>query len=687
MAKLRTFSAEEKQNILGQATSFWTKATETEEPFFDLINEMERLSRCLIPVELQAQYDEYDDRSCLVPPDIFNNMASNRAFFRQVMFKRRPFFRLSIQGKPQIRDQLLDNAENLLQGILDAHAEGAGYQATADKFTHQAFYCGQSATFTKWTREYERVPIRNDGDPRKIKINDYGETVFEEKLINAFPEIIPLDRRRVRVDPSADNRKDDRICGYQHLMTSSEIIKKVKSKVAGNRHWDFDLDELRNSDLDVTQYFDQVPSEHTMYSEKTEGNADFGDKQNEVWSIRGLFRFPNKDGTYETRDLVVEVVNRNILAAVKHNDLPIHGWDLFDFPAIDEQHGRRYSMGLIEPARDTFLEQFIKQNQSIDSANRSIYLTYIADAAAAQELPTFLETSNDQILKVDLVAAGVSRVSDAIDMLPRPQIGQEVFNHSLALQQSVKQTMKISSYREAGSTTGEESATGVMELVSAGEALTEHMIAKLTDTAFRPQMKKLMRLWNFFKGYEAGSVFDNLGQEQKYKAGDFDLPFLATVETNIGLTNATAVRRFVEMYPVIKDDPIFNPIVSRETLVDMLDLPNRDRLLVSSEHQQLVVQRENMALFKDVPQPVHPLDNHMAHMQGHQAAIEQMGPNGMLEQHIADHQAEIDKRQSALGNTKELGGNSGSVRNAESGAIKGSSGGSTGNYLPSESRR
>ena len=686
MAKLRQFSKKEKEEILGQARSFWDTATDVEQSYYELINEMERLSRCLLPEELQDQYDQYDDRSCLVPPDIFNNLASNRAFFRQVVFKKRPFFKLSIQGKPQLRDQLLDKAEQLLQGILDAHAQGAGYQSTADKFAHQAFYAGQGATFIKWTQEYERVPERNPENKAEIKINEYGETVFKERLINSFPEVITVDRRRVRVDPSADNREDDRIVGYHHLMTDSELIKKLKSPLASNRHWDFDIEELRKSRLDTDKYFEYVPSEHSMYNEKAMDNPNFGDKQNEIWSIRGLFRFPEPDGTYEVRDLIVEVINRNILGAVKYNDLPLHGWELFDFPAIDEQHGRRFAMGLIEPARDTFIEQFMKENQSIDSANRSIYLTYIADASAAQELPTYLETANDQILKIDLVAAGLSRVSDAIDILPRPPIGQEVFAQGQNLQRTVKQTMKMSSYRQGSDTANDESATGVMELVSGGEALTEHMIEKLTDTAFRPHMKKLMRLWNFFKGYEAGQVFDKQGQAMDYKAGEFDLPFLATVETNVALTNPAMTRRFVEMFPTMKDDPYFNPIVSRETMIDMLNLPNRDTLLVSSDHQKIIVQRENAAMFAGIEQPVHPLDNHMAHIEGHNEALQQVGQNRMIENHIQEHQIEIDKRQQALGNSKDMGGNAGSLRNSESGSMK-SKTGSTGAYLPSEARQ
>ena len=36
-------------------------------------------------------------------------------------------------------------------------------------------------------------------------------------------------------------------------------------------------------------------------------------------------------------------------------------------------------MGIVEPIEDTFIEAFIKKNQSMDSTNRTVYATYIAD--------------------------------------------------------------------------------------------------------------------------------------------------------------------------------------------------------------------------------------------------------------------------------------------------------------------
>ena len=61
------------------------------------------------------------------------------------------------------------------------------------------------------------------------------------------------------------------------------------------------------------------------------------------------------------------------LMAAKYNDLPYPSSSSFDFPAIDEQHGRLFTMGVIEAARDIFIEQFIKDRsrQNRLKVNRS----------------------------------------------------------------------------------------------------------------------------------------------------------------------------------------------------------------------------------------------------------------------------------------------------------------------------
>ena len=81
------------------------------------------------------------------------------------------------------------------------------------------------------------------------------------------------------------------------------------------------------------------------------------------------------------------------------------------------------------------------------------------------------------------------------------------------------------------------------------------------------------------------------------------------------------------------------------------------------------VDRENIGLGLGAYVPVHPQDQHQLHLQVHIAYIEEFinSPEGQqggltdkaLQQHIQEHQAEIEKQNTSLGNTKELGGNAG----------------------------
>lgn len=681
------FTKDEKEEILSQAIQFWNKATLAQENFFDLVNEMERLARGLLPEDLESVYDGFNDRSALVPPDIYNNLASNRAFIRNALFKRKPFFHLSIRGMPGFRDDRIEKAEEVVQGIMDSHDEGKGYQTVADKFIDQALSAGFTATYIQWTKDLEREVVKNEfGQPT---IDKNGRPVFRDVVVAEYPEVKPTDIRRVRIDPSATDRKDIRLVGYQHLMTLSEALKKNKSDTPGNDHWSFDEQELRNSPLQHDKYFEYVKSESDMYPDKGERNTSFSDEQIEVWSIRGLFRFPDSTGSYTVRDLIVEVGNRTILMAVKHNDLPLRGWELFDFPAIDEKHGRLYTMGLIEPARDGFIEQFVKRNQSLDSANRNVYNTYIGDSAACENLSPYIEGATDQIILVDTMAAGLPNAQSALSVLQRPQLGQDTFAHSKDLERSTQITMKLSDFTAGATPQNQETATGVSALVSSGRSLTEHVIEKLTDTAFRPHIRKMMILWNFFKGDQDQEIFSRKSPVPLLiEAGELNLPFLASVDTNIALTEPSMVRRFIEALPLMLQDPFVNGRVLRETMVEILDLPNKDTLLVDDDHLQAIIQRENVSLLEGIPLNVHPQDKHQQHFEGHSQAAEVAGGSTPeMDEHIKGHAQIIQQQQQALGNTKELGGGTGNLTQPDAAASRPSTGGATGRFTASENRR
>lgn len=692
MGEIVGFSKDEKEEIVKQSVLFWQAAEQAQRPFFDIVNEFERLARVLLPEKLASVYESYSDRSALVPPDIYNNLNSLRAHIRKAVFGRKPFIRLSIAGKPGLRNEVVEKMEQVLQSIMDQESEGKGFSAESDKAIYQALYAGLTVVYTSWEKKVIRR-VRRDEDFQIVYDPKTKVPIFDENFVVAeYPETKSLDIRRCRIDPSAAERKDIRIVGYHSLSQLNELI--VLNRANGN-NYDFDEQELRDSSFHRTEYFEYDKSEADAYSEKSEINQGFGSRHIEVWSIRGLYRFEKPDGTMEWKDLFVEIGNRTVLLSLKINDLPLHGWELFDFPAIDEQHGRLYTMGVVEPVRDTFIEQFIKRNQSLDSANRNVYNTYIGDSGACAEIPEYIEASNDQIIRLDLMASGLTDVRQALSVLDRPPLGQDTFMHAQTLSRTTQQTMRMSDYLQGINPSSTETATAVSEVVAGGRSLTDHLMEKLRDTYFAPVAIKKLILWNFFMADKESTITGADGRIFKVEAGELNFPFEASIETNIASTAPAMIRRFVEALPLLLNDPYWDQRVVRETMVQMLDLPNGVKLLRNREYAKVQVERENAALMYGIQLPVHDLDEHRSHIEGHVEALDfveqrrEKDPNlrtETLEEHIAEHQEMLEQQTAALSNTKEIGG--GAAVQPDAAASRASAGKqATGNFMPREKRR
>lgn len=699
MPKMAGFSDRQKEAIRLQAINFWEISTQRMSGFFALVNEFERLSRCLLPTELDDEYAKYPDRSALVPGDIYLNLNSIRSIARRTLFHRKPYLRFYHAGHPNLRDDKVTKAEQTVQSTFDMDGYGTGFVREADKSNYQAFYAGLCAGYTEWYVETRRKALRRPEDHTLVVDPRTGYTIFVEEPVAAYPRTKSIDVRRLRLDHSAAEVKDIRIWGCQHLEQFSELAKLNRDK---SSHYNFDELKLKRTSFQPTLYFEYTGDEGDKIASKGVEEGTYGDKPIEVWTIRGIFRVPSKDASgpddWEARDLLVEIGNRTELLALKENDLPIPGWELLTIGSVDEHHSRIYAPGLVEPMRDAFIEMFIKRNQSLDSANRNVYLTYIGDKTACNNIPEYIESANDQLLKIDVVGAGLTGWQQAIGILPRPQLGQDTFAHSQTLKREIQQGMRLSDYLQGLDPETSETATGVNQLSSSGKNQTEHLLHKLADTYYGPIAVKHLILWNFFNADRLFTIIGTDGQAYEIAPGEIDLPFFATVESNVDETNPAMVRRFVEVFPMLVQDPYYEPRELRETLNLMLELPNRDRLLPPDDLREMQIDRENAALGYGIELPVHPMDHHPAHIQGHLKYREfllQQPPEALLAQgvtlealdrHIAAHVAESEKMQKALGNTKEMGGNSANLLSANVPAMNPQPQGATGNYTAKESR-
>ena len=139
-----------------------------------------------------------------------------------------------------------------------------------------------------------------------------------------------------------------------------------------------------------------------------------------------------------------------------------------------------------------------------------------------------------------------------------------------------------------------------------------------------------------------------------------DFFYKIDVEISTALDKPTMQRRWTEQLPLMLQDPFLDPYEVRRMNLEILGLPNADRLLPPNQHLQDIIERENIALVNGLQIFVSPFDQHQAHIEGHSAAIDEALQYGQstetIEAHIAEHEQAIEQQQSGLGNTKEVGG-------------------------------
>jgi hypothetical protein len=666
------FTHEEADAIRLQAVSFWEIATTTQEPLFALVNDLERVARVQLPKELADKFQGVEDMAQLMPPDAYINLRSLAAGLFRLIFSRKPYGRLSVEGRPNERTERITKAEWTLQNNLDMQNEGAGYESQGVEAIYQTLYAGITCTVTDWVQRFERKAQR--GADSQLLLDKNKQIVFKHEKVAEYAETRHIDIRRVRIDPSVSDLRHRRIVGFQSVNQFSQL---QVMKGMPNSYIKFDDDELWKTSFDRDLYYQYLDGEANAYSERGRENTDFGDKLVERWEIRGMFRKDNDGKAPSFQDLIVVIGNRNELIGLSPNNLPIAGWDLFDFPHISPHAGRAFRMGVLEPLLDELIEMFIKGNQSLDESNQTTHGMYVADSAAAQTVEDYIQLERGRVVKLDLSASGLNDVRQAFGEFPRPQSTQETFRQKLQLKAEFKEGMGVSDYLGGTDPERTETATGVTALITGGTANLEMMVFLLKNSMFSPNWRKTLILHNFFKGHEENTVYDLKGQPIKVLPGDLDFFYKIDIDVATALDHPAMVRRFVESYPTMIGDPYWDQFEIRSTLKDVLQLPNGDKLLPPSQYLADIIERENIALLNGLGIFVSQFDPHSAHIIGHTKTrdimIQQGIPTGAIDEHILEHQQMQEQQQEqsgSLGNTKEYGGNTGQNLSSENAANK-----------------
>lgn len=686
MPKMREFTTAQREEIRKQAIAFKLHSYEKMSPFYQMVTEvLEPLCRVQLPKELEQEVMKHEDRAALVPTNAFVNVKSTTGEIMRMLFGEKQYATLSIQGQPNRRTEQVDKAEAVLQSICDTCAGGRGLKYEARRITRGALQNGLMAGIVSWEKRYERFPLR---DPKTHElVTNNGYPVFQEKLVYENPNLTAVDIRRVFIDMRSEDERNDRLVGWKSLVPLSELIRLRDSvDVDGNpnSHYDFDEKKLKK-DATINSYFDYLPQEHNDYNNQ---GTTFGDAVIQTWSMRGLFNVPLEDGRTVQMDLIVEIASESELIALKANDLPIRGWNVVKYAHVFDEISRRFPMGQVEPAVDLIVEKFIKRNQSLDAAGHFAHPMYIADKSAMNngDIPDYIEVEGGKIIQVDTTQTAITSVREAFAPLEHPTGTQDTFVQAQFLDKEIDEAMGKNEYTKTGGSSGApETATGVDALVTAGTGGIQEMAENLVDSIWNPVFRDFLVLWNFFKGHKQNIITDARGNTHDINPGELDFIYNVDIEFSPSLDKQAMIRRFVEAFPVISARPNYDQYELDRMFVNILKLPNPDKILLPNEHQQIVIDRENAALMQGVEQQVSPQDAHTEHIQSHIGLIDMISapqaagliPQEALadiiegiEEHIIEHQGYIEQMNQALGNTKEMGGGTGNLVQPDGAAIK-----------------
>lgn len=645
------FTKQQREEIKKQAVRFWQESENNQSQFFINTNDRQRMAHGLLPQDLADKYANRPDESSLAPPDFFINIQSIVAAFNSIIFAQKPYAKLSLYGSENPADERVKKAEAVLQYLLDLGEE----EGVLDPVMHQAAYSGLGCTFHQWTTMRRRSAIRRDDG--SFQVGQNGQIGYQTTDVVEYPASVALDIRRVRIDPSADCLANRKICGHEYITGLSDCM----ALNAVPYHWySFDLEELKRSSFDRNKFYQYLPDENAI-SERGKETIGYGDKIVSVRSTRGLFRIPNGHDSWYFADLVVDIGNNNVVLGIKENDLPIPGWELYDFLTLDNELGRLFPMGLVEPAEDAWMMLFLTLNGIIDRNTRDTYDMYVGDKNALAGVPEYIPHEGGRIIGLDLMGSGIGDVTKAFTPMIKDRLPQQNFQLMAIFQNLIQQIMRLSDYIQGADPSRKETATAVTALMRGGQSLLLHMIDRMKRSYFKKAWQKKLILFNHFRGYQALQIYDAKGIPVPVTPGELDLPWVVDIETNAGRDRPDMVRRFIESLTLLLPLPWVDKYQLLRTFAEIMDLPNKERIIVDAGKLEADIARENLGLMAGAPLPVHPADAHEEHIKIH-SLLAQRGdlPPNIIQNiagHIQMHIQAMEEIKGNLANTK--GGNPG----------------------------
>lgn len=523
------------------------------------------------------------NRSSLYIPYVYAVIETITPRAVKAVISNKPF--LAVLPNTDYDGQRAKALESLLQFQLETKIN---FVRTATDFIKDMLIYGTAVMRTSW-RTKTAMRKRREMLPF---LDEVGEVSFvpqeieEEAVIYDAPVVDNVDLFDFYIEPHARDLDSAGYVIHRIAMGEEELQERVKQGYYTEAATKYLKDKLEEGELAGGTY----------------GTEDFGSMQKADAIGYGtgttLPKFEVLE--YWTNDHVVAVLDREVVIKNEanpyyHNQKPFVS--AVDIPVTNEFYG----IGEVENLQDLQLELNTLRNQRIDNVSMTLNAMWKVLRAADVDVDQ-LQSRTGGIVYVDEM--------DDIEKLEFPNITANAYEETSTIQKDMDNTSGVYDYARGRTTDRRETATTANILTSSANERFDMKIIMLAEEGLKRLGKQLLSLNQQFLEADttvrvSGSDPMNPEMQEIFLTDilgtveDYDIIVTGTA-VNTNLTKEARLDKMVQMYGVVKDEPLINkPAFIREMLnlsgardVNSFLLPNAEQLAMQLTLRNLIGEQQ-----------------------------------------------------------------------------------------------
>lgn len=543
----------------------------------------------------RSQHEEAElarNRSTLYIPYVYAVIETITPRAVKAVISNKPF--LAVLPNTDYDGQRAKALEALLQFQLETKIN---FVRTATDFIKDMLIYGTAVMRTSW-RTKTAMRKRREMLPF---LDEVGEVSFvpqeieEEAIIYDAPVVDNVDLFDFYIEPHARDLDSAGYVIHRIAMGEEELQERVKQGYYTEAATKYLKDKLEEGELAGGTY----------------GTEDFGSiqKADAIGYGTGTTLPKFEVLEYWTNDHVVAVLDREVVIKNEanpyyHNQKPFVS--AVDIPVTNEFYG----IGEVENLQDLQLELNTLRNQRIDNVSMTLNAMWKVLRAADVDVDQ-LQSRTGGIVYVDEM--------EDIEKLEFPNITANAYEETFTIQKDMDNTSGVYDYARGRTTDRRETATTATILTSSANERFDMKIIMLAEEGLKRLGKQLLSLNQQFLETDTTvrvsgsdpmnpemqeiSLTDILGTMEEY-----DIIVTGTA-VNTNLTKEARLDKMVQMYGVVKDEPLINkPAFIREMLnlsgardVNAFLLPNAEQLAMQLTLRNLVGEQQEQQAPQTVP--------------------------------------------------------------------------------------